>query len=128
MIHQRRTSDRHSAHLAVTEAYGQMKREPGLYLVRWQRMDPDWRTELRGALHGTLLRQIAERVWVPQPDGLAIRYTAKAWKEFFKELFLPEGITSTEDLMDDEYAELLLQVSAFACLDLNLELTEPEAR
>ncbi len=123
MIQQRLTHDQFSANLAVNDAYRQMKDDPGLYLVRWQKVDKSWRAELRGALHGTLLRQISERAWVPQPDGLAARYVVKVWKEFFKELFLPEGLTSTEQLFDDEYAQFVLQVSAFAAMDLGLEVT-----
>lgn len=43
----------------------------------------------RGFLHAAVLPQIAEQVSVP--DGKKrIKYTAKMWKEFFKELLIPD--------------------------------------
>lgn len=115
---------------------------PGI--VTWQTVSAYRRHQLRKMFHGPVLRDIAEQVWVPDPAGTGrVRYMAKVWKEFFSQLFiaptfesytvrstgevkLRECHRSTEALDDDAFAEFLLQVQAFAVVDLNVTFTEQD--
>lgn len=123
MIVQRQFTDRDAAHRVFNELYAIAKSRPGRQLLRLVDLDPHWRRQLRGAFHGDVLRDIAEKAWVPQPDGSRARYTKKAWKELFRDWFMPEGFESTEDLDDYEYAEFVLQASAFAAMELGVEFS-----
>jgi hypothetical protein len=99
---------------------------------------------MRKFFHGPVLRDIAEQVWLlDEQRGVRVRYAPPAWKELFRQWFvaptfeeftvkrtgevkLRERRRSTEELSDDEFAVFLLQVQAFAVLDLGVEFTELE--
>ena len=97
----------------------------------------------RKFFHGVLLKQIAEQVRMP--DGT--RYMPKVWKEYFRELLLPSKYvmvavpkwddklgrlvqprrktprrvkTSTEDLSDKQYGDLIEQTIAHATMELGV--------
>jgi hypothetical protein len=123
VIEQRQFSDREAAHLAFNQLYDIAKKRPGRHMLRLVELDPEWRQQLRGAFHGDVLREIAEKAWVPQPDGTRARYTKACWKELFRDWFLPDGFTSTEDLDDLEFAEFVLQACAFAAIELGVEFS-----
>lgn len=108
--------------------------------LTWETVNQFKRHQLRKMFHGYVLRDISLQVWVEQPDGKKVRYAPLAWKQFFAQLFIEptfeeytvratgevkvrERRRSTEDLNDDEFAEFLLQVQAFACIDLDVEFT-----
>ena len=136
------------AHEVLNELFqGQIKPHtahghPGI--VTWQTVSAYRRHQLRKMFHGPVLRDIAHQVWVLDPTGTCrIRYTPKAWKQYFAELFieptfetytvrstgevkLRECHRSTEALDDDAFAEFLLQVQAFAVVDLNVTFTEQD--
>lgn len=124
MIEQRQFTDREGAHRVFNELYAIAKAQPGRHLLRLVDLDPEWRRQLRGAFHGDVLREISEKAVVPQPDGTGARYTKKAWKELFKDWFLPEGFSSTEELDDYEFAEFVLQASALAAMELGVEFSQ----
>ena len=123
MIEQRRFSDREAAHRAFNELYAMAKQRPGRQLLRLVELDPEWRRQLRGAFHGDVLREIAEKAWIPVASGIRTRYTKACWKELFRDWFLPDGFESTEDLDDYEYAEFVLQSCAFAAMELGVEFS-----
>jgi hypothetical protein len=111
-------------------------------LLTWQTLNEYRHGQYRKAFHGFVLTDIAEQAWVHRDDGTRIRYTKAAWKELFRDWFLPmvprqvpdgDGVLhtrmvkqSTEGLTDDEYALFVLQVTAFAALELGVEFEEPE--
>lgn len=128
MIEQRLIVDQRSAYMASCELYEITKARPGRYLMRLVELDREWRAELRGAYHGDVLRDIAEQAHVPQQDGRLGRCTKAMWKELFKDWFLPDGITSTEDLTDEEFGEFVLQTCAFAAIELGVVFTDRECQ
>lgn len=117
------------------------KGHPGI--VSWQTVSAYRRHQLRKLFHGPVLKDIAEQVWVPDGQGGRARWAPLAWKLFFAQLFIApafeeytvrrtgevkvrERRRSTEELGDDEFAEFILQVQAFAVVDLGVEFTEQE--
>lgn len=113
-------------------------------IVTWQTVDDYHRHQLRKMLHGAVLRDIAEQVWLWDGRvGERVRYAPLVWKRFFADLFIEptfqeytvratgevkvrERRRSTEELSDDEFAEFLMQVTAFGAVDLGVEFTEQE--
>jgi len=129
MIEYRLLTSPHQAHKQLMELWQQYAKphsmRGGQAIVCWETRNPKLRELMRGALHATL-RQIASEVWFTNHQtGTRFRYTLTAWKEFFRQEFLDAGI-STEAISDDRYALFLLQVTAFAVVELNMELQEPE--
>lgn len=137
-----------AAHAAVVELF-QHEIKPhtkrgAAGIVTWQTVDEYHRHQLRKMLHGAVLRDIAEQVWVFNPATQKHeRWQPLAWKRLFSEWFieptfeeyhvkatgeikLRERRRSTEDLSDDQFAEYLLQVQAMAVVDLGVEFTEQE--
>jgi hypothetical protein len=111
----------------------------------WQTESHYRRHQLRKLFHGVVLRDIAEQVWVRDPiTGCRVRYVPLVWKRHCAELFIEpdfeeyttrdgeikvrERRRSTEALSDDDFAEFLLQVLAYACLDWNVEFSEQPER
>lgn len=134
------------AHAAVTELY-QREIKPhtahgAAGIVTWTTVSDHRRHQLRKLFHGPVLRDIAEQVWMPDPKtGKLIRYVPQAWKHHFANLFIAptfENYTvaktgevkvrqrrrSTEDLSDDEFAEFVLQVQAWACTEHGVEFED----
>ncbi len=128
MIEQRQFTDREAAHRVFNELYAIAKARPGRHLLRLVDLDPHWRRQLRGAFHGDVLREVSEKAWIAMPGGTRARYTKKAWKELFRDWFLPEGFQSTEDLDDCEFAEFVLQCCAFAAIELGVEFSINDRR
>lgn len=114
------------------------------HLLQLISVNPHRRMGMRDKFHGPRLRDIAEQVWsVDEVRGLRYRHSKAAWKEFFRDLFIPPRVEeyvvkktgevktrlvkrSTEDLPDDEFSEFLLQVEAFAVVDLGVVFIEEE--
>lgn len=91
-------------------------------ILSYESLSPAYRQALRGALHATL-RQMALETWFISPTtGLRMRYTLAAWKELMKQWFLDDPSMSSEALSDYQYARWLMQVQAFAVMELNMEL------
>ena len=92
----------------------------GQAVLTWSTWN-DWhKGELRKAWHA-VLGEIADTVVFEDSSG---RYThaLPVWKEFFRERFIPGQ--SSEDLSHDEYADLLMKTTAFACVELGREFEE----
>ena len=112
--------------------------------IVWETVNDYRRHQLRKFFHGAVLRDIAEQVWFRDPViGCRVRYHPLTWKRYFAELFIEpqfEEYTvkatgevkvrqrrrSTEELSDDQFAEFLLQVQAFAAVDLGVEFAEQD--
>ncbi|HYE70951.1 MAG TPA: hypothetical protein VD932_05435, partial [Aquabacterium sp.] len=95
--------------------------------IACEQLDPEHRHQLRKLYHGPVLGTISEHVRVYQPDeGKHVRYTILAWKELFRAMFHPER--SSEDLTDAELHEVILQVQAFAAMELGVEFPDEEVR
>lgn len=112
--------------------------------LTWETVNDYRRHQLRKLFHGAVLRDISEQVWFRDPvTGCRVRYHPLTWKRYFAELFIEpqfEEYTvkstgevkvrqrrrSTEELSDDQFAEFLLQVQAFATVDLGVEFTEQD--
>lgn len=113
-------------------------------IVSWQTTSHYLRHQLRKAFHGYVLRDIAEQVWLHDPrTGMRVRYAPLAWKNLFRQMFVEptfeeytvratgeikvrERRRSTEELSDDEFQTFLLQVQAFAVVDLGVEFSEED--
>lgn len=111
-------------------------------VITWQTENSWLRMKMRAAFHGPILRAISEQVWfTDEESGRRFRYSRKVWKEFLKVQFLNPKVeervepvtgelkptlctTSTEELSDDEYGEFLMEVQAFAILDLGVVFEE----
>lgn len=111
-------------------------------VITWQTKNEHQRLKMRGAFHGPILKAISEQVWFKDERGRAYRYSREVWKHFLKQQFLTpvmEEYTSrkhggeirvrqrrlsTEDLSDDEYQTFLMEVQAFATVDLGVEFEE----
>lgn len=129
MIEQRIAHTPREANAAANELYAIAKQRTAAgkrVMLRLVELDPEWRRVLRGAFHGDVLRQVAEQARIHQPDGTVARYTKAAWKALFKDWFLPEGVESTEQLDDDEFAEFMLQSAAFAAIEFGVVFTEED--
>jgi hypothetical protein len=147
MIEQRLLSSPRSAHEAALELYGIAKEKTktgARYLMQLISTNDYYRHKLRKAFHGPVLRDIAEQVWVlDERRGVRVRYVPLAWKHYFAELFieptfeeytvkktgevkLRQRRRSTEELLDDEFAEFLLKVQAHAVTELGVVFTEQE--
>lgn len=134
------------AHQVVTELY-QSQIKPHVKggargLITWQTVNDYRRHQLRKLFHGPVLRDVSEQVWVrDEITGCRVRYQPLAWKRLFAEMFIEptfeeytvkatgevkvrERRRSTEELSDDEFAEFVLQATAFAAVDLNVQFTE----
>lgn len=138
-----------AAHQAVTELFQQEIKphtaKGAAGIVSWQTVNEYMRHQMRKALHGAILRDIAEQVWVfNAATGMHERWQPLAWKRLFSEWLIEptfEEYTvkrtgevkvrqrrrSTEELSDDDFAEYLLQVQAMAVIDLNVTFTEQES-
>lgn len=120
-----RCFDKASAYGGANAIYALAKRtvqrmERGVdYEIHFVVINPVYRHQLRKLYHGVVLKQIAEQY---RPDGRI--WSIAAWKEFFRDWFCPDQ--STEDLYDDDFAELVLQVMAFACMEMNVVFTEED--
>lgn len=147
MIEQRLLSSPRSAHEAALELYGIAKEKTktgARYLMQLISTNDYYRHQLRKAFHGPVLRDIAEQVWVlDEQRGVRVRYMPKVWKEYFRELYVMptfeeyrvrktgeikvrERRRSTEELLDDEFAEFLLKVQAHAVTELGVVFTEQD--
>lgn len=144
MIVQHLVDSRQSAHAAATALYGTAWRgiEKGRsFLMQLISSEPDRRHQLRKMFHGPVLREISQQVWVVEPSGHRVRYTPKAWKQLFADLFIDpefeeqivngralvvELPRSTERLSDDAFAEFALKAMAYAVTDLNVVFQDPE--
>ena len=135
-----------SAHAAVQELYLQdikpHTKRGAKGRITWETVNDHRRHQMRKFFHGPVLRDIAEQVWlIDEQRGVRVRYAPPAWKDLFREWFieptfeeyvvrstgelkLRERRRSTEELSDDEFAVFLLQVQAFAVVDLGVEFTE----
>lgn len=136
------------AHAAVSELF-QQEIKPhtakGAHgIVSWQTVNDFRRHQLRKMFHGPVLRDISMQVWMPDPvTGRDIRYVPLAWKHHFANLFIEptfeeytvkktgevkvrERRRSTEELSDDEFAEFLLQVQAWAVTEHGVEFEEQD--
>lgn len=135
-----------SAHAAVRELYLQdikpHTKRGAKGRITWETVNDHRRHQMRKFFHGPVLRDIAEQVWLlDEQRGVRVRYAPMVWKYFFRELFVEptfeefvvrstgevkvrECRRSTEALSDDEFAVFLLQVQAFAVVDLGVEFTE----
>lgn len=135
---------RHQAHAAVSEVYQQIRDQGGVWTIEATTNSRRKKLALRGALHGYLLADVAEQVrcW-DAVSGRWVRYAPLVWKEFFRSMFIPDVLReytvrktgevkvrwtkrSTEDLSDDEYEAFLLQLQAFAVMELNVTFTEED--
>lgn len=135
------------AHQVISELFQQnikpLAKKGAKSRITWETVNLYKRHQLRKMFHGPVLRDIADQVWVPDGHGQRVRYNPVAWKLFFAQMFIEprfEEYTvratgevkvrqrrrSTEDLNDDQFAEFLLQVQAFAAVDLGVEFTEQE--
>jgi len=112
--------------------------------IIWQTESDYYRHQLRKLFHGPVLRDIAFQVWVPDPyTGCRVRYVPLVWKRHFAELFIEpdfeeytvkatgevkvrECRRSTEALSDDNFAEFLLQVLAYAVIEWSVVFTEQD--
>ncbi|MBT2326096.1 hypothetical protein J7E62_27585 [Variovorax paradoxus] len=133
------------AHRAVSELFQQeikphtSKGAAGRLI--WQTVNDYHRHQLRKLFHGPVLRDIAFQIWVPDPyTGCRVRYVPLVWKRHFAELFIEpdfeeyttrdgeikvrEKRRSTESLSDDDFAEFLLQVLAYAVIEWSVVFTE----
>jgi hypothetical protein len=147
MIEQRLMNSPRSAHETFVELYGIAKEKTktgARYLLQLVSTNDHYRHKLRKAFHGPVLRDIAHQVWiVDEKNGVRYRYVPLAWKHYFAELFIEptfEEYTvkktgevkvrqrrrSTEELLDDEFAEFLLKVQAHAVTELGVVFTEQE--
>lgn len=81
------------------------------------------RAALRKALHA-VLSEIAEQVWFVDEQGNRYRHTAHAWKLWAKQQFLVDPAISSEDMSNDQYADWLTRLSAYACVELGVYLSE----
>ncbi len=134
-----------SLHQAVLQVYQQAKAEPGaLWEIRATTVDRRKRIAMRGAYHGIILPAIAQQAMVLCPFTMrTVLRTPSAWKELFRELFIPPTVQervnrrtgeaklvlvkrSTEDLTDDEYQDFILKVQALAVTDLNVVFPEEQ--
>lgn len=82
---------------------------------------------LRDVYHTKTLPQVARQCRIKKPDGKGYfteDIAVLAWKEKFRALFHPGR--STERLSDDEYAELIVQVEAYASSELGVEFRESD--
>lgn len=138
-----------AAHEMVSRLY-QETIKPETHLGRRMRItvesvNPYYRHQLRKLFHGPMLRDISLQVVLTDAtSGEVVRYSKAAWKEHLRDLFIPPvprdvvdretgeavGIEmvkrSTEDLCDDDFAEFVLQVAAYATLDLGVVFVEQE--
>ncbi|APW38464.1 hypothetical protein RD110_15690 [Rhodoferax koreense] len=147
MIEQRLVQDRHSAHEAALSLYAVAKhgtKRGRRFVMQLVSDEPDRRHQLRKLFHGPVLADISQQVRLPDPDtGLVVRYTPKAWKQLFAEMFIEprferqvvrgrrvvvELPRSTEALTDDQFAKFTLQVIVFAVVELGVEFTEEGAQ
>jgi hypothetical protein len=147
MIEQRLLSSPRSAHEAALELYGIAKEKTktgARYLLQLISTNDYYRHKLRKAFHGPVLRDIAHQVWiVDERNGVRYRYTPLAWKHYFAELFieptfeeytvkktgevkLRQRRRSTEELLDDEFAEFLLKVQAHAVTEWGVVFIEQD--
>lgn len=147
MIEQRLMSSPRSAHEAALELYGIAKEKTktgARYLMQLISTNDHYRHKLRKAFHGPVLRDIAHQVWiVDEAKSVRYRYVPLAWKHYFAELFIEptfEEYTvkktgevkvrqrrrSTEELLDDEFAEFLLKVQAHAVTEWSVVFTEQD--
>lgn len=85
--------------------------------------EADRRAALRKALHA-VLGDIAEQVWFIDQNGQRYRHTLQAWKLWAKQQFLIDPAVSSEDMSNDEYADWLTRLSAYACVELGVHLSE----
>lgn len=112
-------------------------------MLVWEPISSKRRQLYRNAFHGPVLKDIADQVQVPvkrKGEWVMQRYSKAAFKEFFREMFLPmqavevvnadgEIVTvmqrqSTESMSDDEYSEFLIQVIAFSVTELGVHFSE----
>lgn len=113
-------------------------------LLTWQTADAYFRHQLRKLFHGVILRDISLQAWAWCPHSLQwVRYAKPVWKRFFSEMFIPATFQeytvrgtgeiklrqlrlSTEALSDDKFQEFVLQVQAYAVVDLDVVFEEQE--
>lgn len=80
---------------------------------------------LRELYHSKVLPAIARQCPIKKPDGdgyFPEDVAIAAWKEKFRALFHPGR--STEKFDEQGYAELIVQVEAYACSELGCEFRE----
>lgn len=104
----------------------------GIGRIVWEPIDPNSREAMRKLFHGPVLTDIAEQVYLTEPDtGLRVRYVPAAWKVHLKDLFCPltqdpagKWNKSTERLSDAHYADFITACQAYAVMELGVEFTE----
>lgn len=121
----RHLSDPMSAHAAFGElwrVYAKPWSAAGrqAYLT-WQTSESARREALRGAFHA-MIGEMAASIWFTHPEtGERYRHTAKAWKTWAKEEYLGDANISSEEISDDNYADMLTWLSAMACTEFGME-------
>jgi hypothetical protein len=135
------------AHAALMELWKIIKahaRKGARSVVTWHTVNAHRRSAQRAAFHGPVLRTIAMQVWLYDPVAKCrVRYHPLTWKRYFAELYIEPTFSdivdpdtgeirqtldrrSTEALTDDEFAEFLARVQAFAVTDLNVTFPEDQ--
>lgn len=130
------------AHEALVELWHVIKpilRRGAVSELRWFTVNRPRRAKLRNRFHGPVLLQISQQAWFTDPDThRVVRYHPVAWKLYFKTLFLPPDVeqvvdadtgevttierpASTERLSDDQFAEFIDRVVAWAVTELGVE-------
>lgn len=134
------------AHQAITGLYQHVikphTRTGAQGVITWETKNDYLHAKLRAAFHGPVLKAIAEQVWfTDEKTGRKFRYSRDAWKEYLKRQFIAPKVEqytvkatgeiktrlrrlSTEALSDDEYSAFLMEVQAFAIVDLGVEFEE----
>lgn len=92
----------------------------GTAVLTWTTWNAHRKAELRKAWHA-VLGEIADTITFEDEKG-RYRHSLTVWKAFFKERFIPGQ--SSEELTEDEYADLLMKTTAFACVELGMEFEE----
>lgn len=135
------------AHSAVVELWHRIKAHASTgarSILHWYTTSSVRRHALRKAFHGPVLRTIAEQVWLHDPKiNKLVRYHPLVWKHYFAELFIEPEFEeyrvratgeikvrqkrrSTEALSDDDFAEFLTQVQAWAVTELDVTFPEDD--
>lgn len=115
-----------SGHEAIKSLWKRLRTELAFnrrFRLTVESEEADRRATLRKALHA-VLSEIAEQVWFADQNGQRYRHTAHAWKLWAKQQFLVDPAISSEDMSNDQYADWLTRLSAYACVELGVQLSE----
>lgn len=115
-----------SGHEAIKSLWKRLRTELAFnrrFRLTVESEEAERRAALRKALHA-LLAEIAEQVWFIDQNGQRYRHTLQAWKLWAKQQFLIDPGISSEEMSNDEYADWLTRLSAYACVELGVQLSE----